>query len=137
MNYILDTQIFIFLNEDNPVLPTIVKEFVANEEVKLYISEATLMEMAILANNQYIETYPSFDKYITNKLFSNEIRVLGLDLLDYRVLSKLPQHHRDPHDRLIIAQAISHGFTVISTDHYFPPYQVDGLKLLSVAKKKY
>jgi len=58
------------------------------------------------------------------------IEVIPFDSKDALQLSVLPLHHKDPFDRMIIAQAISKKYTIISDDSKFKQYTVEGLKLL-------
>lgn len=51
--------------------------------------------------------------------------MLPITFQDTLVLSSLPFHHRDPFDRLIIAQSLNNKFTIISKDQYFQNYKVE------------
>lgn len=57
-------------------------------------------------------------------------RLLPVELAHFEVLMDLPFHHRDPFDRLMIAQALSGNMTLVSSDHAFTAYQ--GLKTIGL-----
>lgn len=52
----------------------------------------------------------------------NNIKILPIDLSHISYLEQLPPHHKDPFDRIIIAQAIVEGMTIVSADHAFSAY---------------
>ena len=55
----------------------------------------------------------------------NNIQLLPIDLSHINYLEQLPSHHKDPFDRIIIAQAIIEGMSIISIDHAFVDYPVN------------
>ncbi|MBD0374982.1 MAG: type II toxin-antitoxin system VapC family toxin [Flavisolibacter sp.] len=56
--------------------------------------------------------------------FQNNIEITPVSLQHIATYVQLPLLHRDPFDRMLIAQALVHGFTIITKDSYFEPYQV-------------
>lgn len=58
------------------------------------------------------------------------VEIISFDSKDALQLSKLPLHHKDPFDRMIIAQAISNDYLLISDDSKFEQYKANGLNLL-------
>ena len=63
------------------------------------------------------------------KIVPKEIEVLYPTISDLNILSKLPLHHRDPFDRMIIAQAIANNFSLMSHDGNFKKYDVELIQL--------
>ncbi len=53
------------------------------------------------------------------------VQILGISLEDISVATQLPQHHRDPFDRMIIAQAQRNNFTILGKDELFATYDVN------------
>lgn len=68
---------------------------------------------------------PSFDEAILGQMAYNDIRLLGIDLAHIREILALPWHHRDPFDRLMIAQARREGIPIIGVDQVFDQYEAD------------
>ena len=62
---------------------------------------------------------------INKFLFDNDVQILQINVDHLNILSSLPQHHKDPFDRLIIAQAITENIAIISVDQQFKPYPVN------------
>ncbi len=66
-----------------------------------------------------------FEKFIPHQIAINNIEILPINLQHLIVLTKLPLHHRDPFDRLLIAQAIAEEVPIISIDKKFDLYEVN------------
>jgi PIN domain nuclease of toxin-antitoxin system len=121
MKILLDTHVLIWYSEGNKMLDKKWIEIIENPLHQKYFSYVSLWEMNIkvsigklnLAVNLPIEIVPK------------EIEILQPTLSDLNELSKLPLHHRDPFDRMIIAQAISNNFLLMSNDGNFKKYPVE------------
>jgi PIN domain nuclease of toxin-antitoxin system len=121
MNVLLDTHVLIWYSEGNPMLSKQWIEIIENPLHQKYFSYISLWEMNIkisigkltLVVNSSIEIVP------------REIEILQPTLYDLNELSKLSMHHRDPFDRMIIAQAISNNFLLMSNDENFKKYPVE------------
>ncbi len=70
-----------------------------------------------------LELKVPFEK-IAEEILNNNFQILPINFEDTLVLSKLKFHHRDPFDRLIIAQAMNNNFTIISKDKDFDSYKI-------------
>lgn len=64
--------------------------------------------------------FENFPEYLIN----NSFEVLNISFSHLKVLSTLGNHHKDPFDRLLIAQTLSEDMTIISVDHHFQDYPV-------------
>jgi len=64
-----------------------------------------------------------FEKSVDH-LTSKDFQILPIQLADLKVLQGLPAYHRDPFDRILIAQAIQENIPVISADQYFNAYAI-------------
>ena len=56
---------------------------------------------------------------------ASDINILPFEKADYSTLAKLPFHHRDPFDRMMIAQAMTHDFIIVSKDRMFQYYDIE------------
>lgn len=63
--------------------------------------------------------------FLTSELSSHGVRVLPVSLSHVLQVESLPLHHRDPFDRLLIAQSIEEGWPIITADPWFSRYPVD------------
>ncbi|MGH2646686.1 MAG: type II toxin-antitoxin system VapC family toxin [Ginsengibacter sp.] len=124
MNYLLDTHTLIwFLNGDKD-LSAKARKTIESSNALNFVSIASLWEIAIKVSLGRLDLKTSFEK-IGEEIISNNFQILPITFQDTLILSSLPFHHRDPFDRLIIAQSINNKFTIISKDQYFHNYKVE------------
>ena len=66
-----------------------------------------------------------FDSFIPEQLSTNRIVLLPIELKHLLEIARLPLHHRDPFDRLLIAQAVVEGIPIVSADPAFDQYPIE------------
>ncbi|MGF7217975.1 PIN domain nuclease of toxin-antitoxin system [Spirosoma lacussanchae] len=126
MAYLLDTHTLLWLLDDETSIPSATLSQLKNPANALYVSSASIWEIAIKR---------SLGKLTLNRptqALIDELPRVGITLLP--VLSShilqvetLPFHHKDPFDRIIIAQALVENWSVVSRDTNFPLYPVQVL----------
>lgn len=124
MKIILDTHTFLWFINDSPELSNSAAELIESD-VDLWISIASLWEISIKVNLNKLDLPDDFEKFIPHQIAINNIEILPANLQHLIVLTKLPLHHRDPFDRLLIAQAIAEEVPIISIDKKFDLYEVN------------
>lgn len=124
MNLILDTHIAIWFVTDSDQLPESEKHLIEKPGNRCFVSMATLWEMGIKYSlgKLYLKT----DLKKIFELFTDSGYIL-MPITPEHILTNasLPFHHRDPFDRLIIAQAKREGFSLISKDREFEKYNIN------------
>jgi len=130
---LLDTNVFYRLLVSPGLVPEAIKAQIASPGNGVFISVAAPIEMVIKANLDRLELPPDWDDFARG--FENQAKLLGANLLPITLdhaarLRDLPLHHRDPFDRLMIAQALAEGMTLVSSDRQFARY--DTLDLIAV-----
>jgi len=123
MNSLIDTQSFIWFFEDNPRLPSSVRIRMERSN-SLVVSIVSFWEMTIKANLGKL-VIPETIAGVIDKALSKGFKVLPIEREHLIVLSTLDLIHRDPFDRLIIAQAIAENMPLISSDEVFSQYPVN------------
>jgi PIN domain nuclease of toxin-antitoxin system len=123
MQYLLDTHALLWFLEDDSQLPVKVSNEITNIDNKCYVSIASLWEIAIKINLGKLSIKFSFEKF-ASFLSDNDIEVLPIAFDHLTQLSSLEHHHRDPFDRIIIAQCMVENLTILTKDQYFPNYPV-------------
>ncbi|HLP46869.1 MAG TPA: type II toxin-antitoxin system VapC family toxin [Candidatus Kapabacteria bacterium] len=93
----------------------------------MFVSKASLWEMAIKISIKKLEIAIPFEK-LEFFLEENEFLILDFTFEHLNTLLKLPSHHSDPFDRLIISQAITNNLRIITHDENFDHYGVKILK---------
>jgi len=123
MNLLLDTHTFIwFINGDNS-LPEQVRNEIKNINNRCFLSIASLWEMAIKLSINKLQIKSDFNK-VVEFLIDNDIEILPVTFEHIQKLLKLEFHHRDPFDRLIIAQGASEKLLILTKDENFKKYRV-------------
>ena len=126
MNQILDTHTFIwFLNGDKELSVKAIKAIESLDAIN-FISIASLWEIAIKISLDRLVLKEPFEK-LSEEILNNGFLLLPITFADILILSKLPFHHRDPFDRIIISQAINNNFSIIIKDKYFSEYKTKTL----------
>ncbi|MDR3012985.1 MAG: type II toxin-antitoxin system VapC family toxin [Chitinispirillales bacterium] len=134
MRYLIDSNILIFCASDKGRLSKKVKAVIYDCENRIYISSRCVEELIALQQSNKIEVkqWKSAEDiigYITNEL-GFEIKYIAKEHLQTLACLPLLYGHKDPTDRMIIAQAITENITMISSDTEFPRYVKYGLDLV-------
>jgi PIN domain nuclease of toxin-antitoxin system len=122
---LLDTHILLWWLSDDPSLPSVAADAIADSEVEVIVSAATAWEIAIKRAAGRLEAPDD----LLNALEANAFDSLAITAVHALVAGALPPHHADPFDRMLIAQARTEGLTLISIDGRFAAYDVDLLAL--------
>jgi len=126
--FLLDTHSLIWFFKGDTKLSFKSRQIIDDEENIKFISVVSAWEMTIKQSKgkEYLDLGSTVDKFIKQKLLYQDFRLLPIDLLHLQALSELPLlKHKDPFDRLLIAQAISEKKSLISFDSKFKDYSVD------------
>jgi PIN domain nuclease of toxin-antitoxin system len=122
MKFLLDTHVLIWLLEGNKSLSSVAKSTIEDEQNSLYLSIASLWEITIKLSLGKLDLQISIEDMVESFLIPGGIEILPIEIGHLSILRDLPLHHRDPFDRLIIAQAKANELTLISTDGVFDRY---------------
>jgi PIN domain nuclease of toxin-antitoxin system len=121
---LLDTHAFLWWAEDSPRLSAKARRAIGRPEEACYLSLASCWEMAIKVSLGRLKLSASVDRFIAAQMAANGIQALGLHLPHVARVAALPFHHRDPFDRLLAAQALVEGLSIVSADPVFKRYGV-------------
>ncbi len=99
------------------------KQLIKDTSNTCLVSIASIWEMAIKSSLNKLELQGGFDE-IAAFLYRNDITLLPITFGHVQQLLHLPFHHRDPFDRIIIAQAISESLTLATKDAIFYKYDI-------------
>jgi PIN domain nuclease of toxin-antitoxin system len=118
-SYLLDTHILVWAFTDQSRLSTKQQEIIRTAET--WVSVATVWELSI---KQALKKIRMPADYIAG-LKRSETKILPVSLEHAAAVAALPHHHRDPFDRLLIAQARIEGLILMTTDRHFSAYDVE------------
>jgi len=100
---------------------------ISNTENAIYISAASVWEMSIKQQLGKLTVPDDIESLIEELGFS----ALPINLFHSQQAGRLPMHHRDPFDRMLIAQAQAEGLQILTKDENFPAY---GVRLINALK---
>ena len=125
MRFLLDTHTFLWAVLDDPHLSDKAKGLMLNADNELFVSPATYWEIAIKISVGKYTLDDDFETFMERQTAYSEFTLLPISVKHAALVATLPFHHRDPFDRLLIAQAISEGIPIISTDRALDLYSVE------------
>jgi len=126
MNYLLDTHTFLwFINADASLSATAQGLIEAGGDI--FLSVASLWEMAIKISLGKLEVPLPFAEFMQEQMRKNDIILHQIQMAHIELVTTLPFHHRDPFDRLIIAQSLTDQIPTIGKDDVFEAYGVQRL----------
>lgn len=127
MTYLIDTHALIWYIAGDRRLRRRAISFIEDKNNTVYISKATLWEMAIKISLGKLALSIPFEE-LEVYLEENNFLILDYNFDHLKKLLTLPFHHSDPFDRLIIAQALADDLTIITHDMWFENYPVKVIK---------
>lgn len=124
MNLLLDTHALIWFLEDDPRLSARVRATLEEAGNRCHVSDVTAWEAGIKHALGKLDLPVPYEELFPERLESLGFLVLPIRHAHLHQMVKLPKHHGDPFDRLLIAQAQVEGLTLVSCDTHFPAYGI-------------
>jgi len=116
MRILLDTHVWLWWNsEPNRLSPTTL-EMIGDIENEVYLSAASVLELAIKARIGKLPLPEPVNEYVAKRIIKDEIRELPIRYTHAAVVQGLPLTHRDPFDLLLIAQSQHENLTLLTAD---------------------
>lgn len=122
---LLDTHVFLWWVADDPNLTDVARQAIADANNDCCLSLASCWEMAIKSSLGKLRLTKPVGRFVSEQLAANGLTLLNIELRHMAKVEKLPFHHRDPFDRLLIAQALTEKLTVVTADSAFSDYEVN------------
>ncbi len=124
MNLLLDTHSFLWFIENNPKLNADMVALIKNRDNDVFLSTVSLWEIAIKSSLGKLQLGMPFRLFVLSQVSLNNINLLDIAVRHIEEVAILPFHHKDPFDRLLIAQATVEQMPIISLDTTFDAYGV-------------
>ncbi len=126
MKFLLDTHTFLWLINQlySSKLSETVYRLFLNQENQFYLSIASVWEIAIKVNLGKLDIAQLIGPFILEQLQENEINLFDIRFQHAIKVAELPLHHRDPFDRIIIAQSLVEDIPLLSKDKVFDAYGI-------------
>ena len=125
MRVLIDTHALLWWINNDPRISWRAREVFSAGENKLLFSAASGWEMAIKVNLGKLTVEGPLGSYLSKHLVDVAVEVLPVSLRHAVGVADLPNHHRDPFDRLIVAQALAEGIPVLTADPLVTRYPVE------------
>ena len=123
----IDTHALLWFCEGNSTLSDEARSAMEDEANERYVSHSSAWEVAIKVSLGKLKLHDDYRIIFSGVLKANGFVLLSPTVDHYDALIRLPRHHGDPFDRLILAQAQVEGLVIVTCDAEFPAY---GLPLL-------
>jgi len=124
---LIDTHVFIWWTSEPQKLSPRIYSLLTNSDTEIILSLVSIWEMQIKLALGKLNLEIALPEVVSDEINRNLLKLLPIKLTHIYALSDLPNHHRDPFDRLLIAQARSEELAIASIDGKFDDYAVERL----------
>lgn len=124
MNLLLDTHVLLWFLGDAPQLTSPAKSLIQDPTHRKIVSIATCWEIAIKVGLKKLDLGEPAATFLPREIATNGFDLLALELAHVTMVEALPSHHRDPFDRLLVAQTMMEHLALVSADAIFDQYGV-------------
>jgi PIN domain nuclease of toxin-antitoxin system len=127
MRLLLDTHAFLWYALNDPQLSSSARGLILDPSNEVLVSPASYWEIAIKIGVGKYALHEPYETFMQRGIFGNGFDILPIELKHTAVLTMLPFHHRDPFDRLLVAQAMVEQVPILGADTVFDAYPVSRL----------
>lgn len=122
MRILLDTHAIVWWATGDRRMSRKARVTIADPDTEVFISIASAWEIQIKATLEKLTLNESVDALYRSLIIDQGFRMIGIELSDIARLSTLPSHHRDPFDRMLVAQALRGSFTLVTKNGVVSSY---------------
>ena len=124
MRVLLDTHAFLWHLWDSPERSGLCRSLIADPANEILLSTGSWWELAIKQSVGKLGIEMPFDDFLTAAARENRLTLFPIAPAHLRLVAGLPFHHRDPFDRLLVAQSLAEGVPLLSRDEGLDAYGV-------------
>ena len=124
MRLLLDTHAFLWFVLNDPQLSAAARSHINDPANDILVSPASYWEIAVKVGLRKLNLHASYDDFMRRGIDGNDFEILPIEPRHTSLLTTLPLHHRDPFDRLMIAQAMVEVIPIVTMDAAFDSYGV-------------
>ncbi len=124
MRLLIDTHAFLWFILDDPRLSVNADALISDPDNDVEISPASYWELAIKISIGKYSLPEPYDVFMDREIAANDFHILHIEPRHTAIVSELPFHHKDPFDRLLIAQAQVEDIPIVSGDSVLDDYGV-------------
>ena len=127
MRVLLDTQVWLWMRNAPTRLSAKTRRILTNERNELVLSAVTPWEIAIKVSLGKLKVPCSVEEFVSTRAAATRVTPLPITQVHAIASTELPLHHRDPFDRVLVAQSRLEGIPLVSNDEVFERYDVEVL----------
>jgi PIN domain nuclease of toxin-antitoxin system len=124
VKYLLDTHTLLWIVHNDPKLSSKAKSLYLDSNNEILFSAVGIWELAIKISLNKLSIEEPLGYFVQNHIIGNDIKILDIEIKHILLLENLLFHHRDPFDRMLIAQAMIDKIPIITSDRMFDGYNV-------------
>lgn len=125
MRVLADTHALLWFAEGDPRLSATARGILNDADTNsLFVSIASFWEISLKVGLGKLAVQPSYDEFLDRLINESNFLVLPINIHHTKVIPSLPFHHRDPFDRMLIAQAIAEDLPIVGADIAFDAYPI-------------
>ena len=124
MRILLDTCTYLWMLQDSPSLSSTARELLVRPGIEVYLSAVSLWEVLVKHGLGGLALTEPPEAFLRSTITRYNLTPLALDNESVWQLTRLPKHHRDPFDRMLVCQAIAKGLTIVTPDEQIHRYPV-------------
>ncbi len=124
MKFLLDTQAFLWFVLNSSAISQVARDLIIDLLNDILISPASCWEIAIKVSIGKYQIPENFETWMEHQIQVNELEILPIKIAHVAATVTLPFHHKDPFDRLLVAQALTENIAIISVDAVLDNYEV-------------
>ncbi len=125
MNILLDTHVWLWWVSNPSRIKSETLNLISNPDNSIYLSAASALEIAIKVRLGKLQIPDPIFQFVFSRMKRDNILELPITINHSLFVSTLPPHHRDPFDRLLVAQAVCEGLTLLTADEKILRYDGD------------
>ena len=129
MTWLLDTQCWLWLQTSPKKISTSILAKLQDPNRALFLSAASTWEIAITYALGKLPLPESPEHYVPNRMMRNGVKALPVECHHTLQVANLPPHHKDPFDRLLVAQSQLEEMTLLTSDAVFAAYEIDMIRV--------
>jgi len=127
MRVLLDTHAFLWFVLNDPQLSPLAKSTIEDPANDVLVSPASYWEIAIKVSLKKLDLFTTFDEFMQRGIVDNDFGILPIEPRHCDRLTTLSFHHKDPFDRMLVAQSLVEGIRLVSIDTILDLYGISRL----------
>jgi PIN domain nuclease of toxin-antitoxin system len=125
LKILLDTHVWLWMQAEPQKLGPLARQVVGDAGNELLFSAASVWEIAIKVRVGKLRLPEPVSRYVPSRMQSSGVSALLVTHAHAAAVADLPPHHRDPFDRMLVAQALGEAVPILSSDPQFDAYDCE------------